>query len=63
MNERKEIGGKGFYVLYVSVLCDVVTSAGDLWLFVNAHRSVEYILGHWGLRPPPKPPPFVMRVY
>ena len=32
------VGGKGFYVLY-----DLVTSAGDLYLFVEAHGSVYYI--------------------
>ena len=32
------VGGKGF-----CILCDPVTSAGDLQLFVDAHGSVYYI--------------------
>ena len=35
------VGEKGFNVLY-----DLVTTAGDLELFVDAHGSVYYILSH-----------------
>ena len=30
----------------MDVLCDLVMSAGDLYLFVEAHVSVYYILRH-----------------
>ena len=40
-NEREREGERELYVLYV--LCDIVTSAGDLEVFVNAHRSGDDI--------------------
>ena len=43
-NERERLGEWDFvFCMIWNVLCDVVTSAGDVWLFVDAHRSVDDI--------------------